>query len=261
MSTKRKNLSAGESLSKLIQGNARFLSGLKSVETLLTRKNITKLATEGQFPFCVVVTSSDSRVPIEYIFDRGLGDVFVIRTFDNGIDSTIAASIEYAVLSFGINLVVVVGHSRLGLVRLTMENETEFSTAESPALQKLVRKGRPLVARARMKEHYFGKIDPGSTEREKIFAQSCELSIATCRQDILRESPLLADKIKKNELALVTALYDMDCGKMNFRYDRKLAIELENSILHSEETRNYAKIIDEIVEKHSRRKKRSTNTG
>jgi carbonic anhydrase len=252
---KRLNLKAEDALKLLIQGNARFVSGLKSVETLLSSRNITKLANEGQFPFCIVITSADSRIPIEYVFDRGLGDLFVIRNFDNSIDSAVAASVEYAVMNFGIKLVIVMSHTRSGLVRLTLENEREFTTAETTELQMLVRKTRPIIARARIKERVFGNIDSKTPEREKVFEQACRLSVVNSRHDLLAQSPFLSEKVESHELTIVSGLYNMDLGKIHFKFSEKMASKIVTAVLNSDEAKTYAQTIDEVIEAASRKKR------
>ena len=79
------------------------------------------LLSVGQSPRVVIFSCSDSRVPVEMVFDLGLGDAFVIRTAGQIIDSSIIASVEYAIEKFDVNLLVVMGHESCGAVRATME--------------------------------------------------------------------------------------------------------------------------------------------
>ncbi|MEZ2122911.1 MULTISPECIES: carbonic anhydrase [unclassified Corynebacterium] len=102
----------------LIEGNRRFMnfSVERPNQDALRRSQLT----HGQEPLAVVLACSDSRVPVELIFDQGLGDVFVIRTAGEIIDLAVLGSLEYAVESLHVPLVVVLGHESCGAVAATM---------------------------------------------------------------------------------------------------------------------------------------------
>ena len=87
------------------------------------RRNLT--AVKGQYPYAVVVTCSDSRVVPEFIFNAGIGDLFVIRTAGNTVDNCSLGSIEYAVGHLGVRLVVVMGHTHCGAVKAAIAGRHE----------------------------------------------------------------------------------------------------------------------------------------
>lgn len=109
-------------LGKLQYGNELFAKG-----TLLSQKvdELTRyqLESEGQHPFAVVVSCSDSRVPPELIFNRGLGELFVVRVAGNIVNTENLASIEYAVEHLKTPLIVVLGHTQCGAVKATVEGK------------------------------------------------------------------------------------------------------------------------------------------
>jgi len=108
------NLSAEDALNRLMDGNARYISGeLEHPNTSIARRD--SLAS-GQAPFAVIVTCADSRVVPELMFDQGLGDLFVIRVAGNIVDDAVIGSIEYAVAHLGVNLVMMLGHQSCGAV-------------------------------------------------------------------------------------------------------------------------------------------------
>lgn len=109
------NVSASEALQKLKDGNARYLEASSNPGDIsqLIRK---KTCEEGQSPYAVVVTCSDSRVIPESIFSAGIGELFVIRVAGNVMDRHQLGSVEYAADHLGTNLVVVLGHSHCGAV-------------------------------------------------------------------------------------------------------------------------------------------------
>lgn len=109
------NVSATEAIQKLKEGNARYLDASSNPGDIskLIRK---KTCEEGQSPYAIVVTCSDSRVIPESIFSAGIGELFVIRVAGNVIDNHQLGSIEYAADHLGTNLVVVLGHTHCGAV-------------------------------------------------------------------------------------------------------------------------------------------------
>lgn len=103
----------------LIEGNQRFVADMYTVPQIGQDRRI-KL-TDGQHPFAVIVSCSDSRVPPEIIFNQGLGDLFVVRVAGNVLDSLELGSVEYAVEHLGTKLIVVLGHEKCGAVKATVD--------------------------------------------------------------------------------------------------------------------------------------------
>src|SRR6476620_6347143 len=111
------SLSPEESLKRLVEGNHRFRDG---GGTSLARTWSRELATEAQRPFAIVLGCSDSRTPVEILFDQGFGDLFVVRIAGNIVAPSVIGSIEFAASEFGSQLVVVMGHTRCGAVGATV---------------------------------------------------------------------------------------------------------------------------------------------
>ena len=103
-------ISASDALHRLRQGNQRFVSGVRSVEAMLSHTKRGELAS-GQEPFAIILGCSDSRVPAEIVFDQGLGDLFVIRVAGNIVAPSQIGSVEFAAAQFKTRLVVVMGHA------------------------------------------------------------------------------------------------------------------------------------------------------
>ena len=124
---------AEEALKKLKDGNTRYLTAKQS-EGDISAALREKTCAEGQTPYAIVVTCSDSRVIPESIFSAGIGDIFVIRVAGNVIDNHQLGSIEYAAEHLGSRLVVVMGHSHCGAVGAAISDDPEgyikFITAE-----------------------------------------------------------------------------------------------------------------------------------
>ncbi|MCQ3034605.1 MAG: carbonic anhydrase [Bacilli bacterium] len=178
-----KNLSADEALSKLLKGNEEYLNSNKFSGDVsnLKREDTFK---NGQHPFALVITCSDSRVIPEAIFNQGIGQIFVIRIAGNIVDEYALGSIEYGVEHLGINLVMVLGHTNCGAVGAALEEETPTGPIGS------------LV-----KEIRFNIKD----EKDPTKA-----SIANVRGSI---NKIIASKVAGNA-KVIGAIYDIDCGKV-----------------------------------------------
>lgn len=203
--TKKKNLSAKEALTRLREGNQRFTSDLRSLESLLSHTRRSELA-DGQTPFAVILGCSDSRVPAETVFDQGLGDLFVIRVAGNIVAPSQVGSIEFAAEHFGTRLVIVLGHSHCGAVDATISQLENPGPSASVGLQSIVDRVRPSVETL---------ISAGLS--------GCELSEAAVKANVrssvdkLRHgSVLLENLIDEDGLVIIGAEYDLSTGKVEF---------------------------------------------
>ena len=114
------SISPDEALQRLMDGNKRYVENKMTTSSRCDAASRTALA-HSQKPYAVVLTCSDSRVPPEIIFDKGLGEIFVIRVAGNVPDPVVLGSIEYAVEHLGSPLIMVLGHERCGAVKATVE--------------------------------------------------------------------------------------------------------------------------------------------
>src|SRR2546421_4185820 len=137
-------ISAREALERLREGNRRFVSDVRSRDTLTSQMRRNEVAT-GQEPFAIILGCSDSRVPAEIVFDQGLGDLFVIRVAGNIVASSQVGSVEFAASHFGTRLVVVLGHSQCGAILATLEELQQPSERQSRNLRAIVDRIRPSV--------------------------------------------------------------------------------------------------------------------
>ena len=137
-------ISAREALERLREGNRRFVSGVQNRDRLASQTRRSELV-GGQEPFAVILGCSDSRVPVEIVFDQDLGDLFVIRVAGNIVASSQIGSVEFAAERFGTRLVVVLGHSQCGAVRATVEELRRPTKSQSPNLGSIVYRIRPAV--------------------------------------------------------------------------------------------------------------------
>src|SRR6201996_4678511 len=135
---------AQQALSLLREGNARFVSNTSQRDTFAS--GIRRIAlTLGQAPFAAILGCSDSRVPVEIVFDQGLGDLFVIRVAGNIVAPSQIGSVEFAAEQFGTRLVVVLGHSKCGVIQATVEQLTGPTGIWSRNVSSIVNRVKPSV--------------------------------------------------------------------------------------------------------------------
>ena len=195
-------------LKLLKEGNQRF-KDFKLEHPNLDRKRRDYLANENvkQKPFAVIFACTDSRVPPELVFDRGLGDLFIIRTAGQVLDSAALGTIEYGVAYLGAPLIVVLGHKGCGAVSATIEATKEPGSAAEGYQASLVNGIRPAVERARRRG---GRPD-------QLLENAVRENIALGVEQ-LKTSKVLADAVRrdKDKLRIVGAYYDLSSGAVDF---------------------------------------------
>jgi carbonic anhydrase len=197
-----KGVSPDTALRYLKNGNTRYLkNNLRSDGQGQARRNETASA---QQPHTIVLSCSDSRVPPELIFDQKLGEIFVVRTAGESLDSMAIASIEYAVEHLGPQLVVVMGHSSCGAVKAAFETLKSKSSAGSPHLDKLVADIQPRIA---------SKIEKGSSPK---FVEESSMNAVGVAKDLAERSQILKTALAAGKLKIVPALYSLDDGRVSF---------------------------------------------
>ena len=197
---------AREALSRLQEGNRRFVSGVRSLDALASHTRRSALATQ-QWPFAIVLGCSDSRVPAELVFDQGLGDLFVIRVAGNIVAPSQVGSVEFAASRFGTRLVVVLGHTQCGAVMATLE-EARSRTNHSPNVRSIVNRIRPSVETL---------LAAGRSLDDGVLLQQAVRANVRASADHLRHgSALLEELIADGGLLVVGAEYSLETGEVDF---------------------------------------------
>jgi carbonic anhydrase len=186
---------ADEALQRLLEGNQRYVSNGTVGPNQGERRRVELV--QGQYPFATILDCADSRVPPELVFDRGLGDLFVIRTAGQVIDSAVLGSIEYGAAELGIPLILVLGHEQCGAVIATIEALEHHAEGEG-SIGALVTAITPAVEQVRDQ--------PGDLLQNAIRA-NVELEV-----ERLRESPILAELSEMGKLKIVGGIYDLESG-------------------------------------------------
>lgn len=191
--------SADESMQLLIEGNDRFTSG-KTLEKDISDTRKENLVTDGQTPFAVIVTCSDSRLPPELLYDQALGDLFVIRLAGNIVDPVAIGSVEYGVGVLGSPLLVVLGHTKCGAVMATVDGK-----AVPGSIGSIVAKIQPAVEKARA---------TGATG-DDLIELAADLNIEAVIAE-LETSPIVKSLVDEGKLTVISAKYHMHNGEVMF---------------------------------------------
>lgn len=198
---------AEEALARLREGNRRFVADERRDETLENRAHRKDLA-DGQEPFAVILGCSDSRVPVEIVFDQGLGDLFVIRVAGNIVAPSQIGSVEFAAEQFGTRLVVIMGHTRCGAIAATLEALIQPATTHSRNLQSIVGRIAPAVEALLANGPY--------QDAEDLARKAGRANIRAAVEHLLHGSPMIEDLVQREGLLVVGAEYSLETGRVEF---------------------------------------------
>lgn len=184
-----------------IEGNKRFHSGVKTVRD---HSEQIRKAVPGQFPKAVVLSCLDSRVPVEDVFDQGLGDIFVGRVAGNFVNEDLLGSMEFACKVVGAKLILVMGHQHCGAVKgaiddVKLGNITAMLAKIKPAVQ--------------MSQDFAGE---KTSKNDEFVEHVSENNVKYAMQQIREKSPILKEMENKGEIKIVGAFYRLTDGTLEF---------------------------------------------
>ena len=160
----------------------------------------------GQFPFAVILSCIDSRVPTEIIFDQGIGNLFNARIAGNLVNEDILGSMEFACKLAGTKLVVVLGHTACGAVKGACDD------AKLGNLTTMLAKIKPAVNAVTSPADASLRNSSNSDFVDNVSAKNVQMSIAR----ILKESEVLAEMAKNGEIKIIGGMYDINTGAVDF---------------------------------------------
>ena len=198
---------AAEALQRLRDGNGRFVSNVRSHDSLGSEARRAEVAA-GQEPFAIILGCSDSRVPAEIVFDQGLGDLFVIRVAGNIVAPSQVGSVEFAAERYGTRLVVVLGHSQCGAILATIDELKRPTVNQSRNLHSIVDRVRPAVEPLLQTDL---RRQPDDLVRHAVRA-NVRSSVGHLRHG----SQILEQLIEKDNLIVVGAEYSLETGVVDF---------------------------------------------
>jgi carbonic anhydrase len=163
-----------------------------------------RAAVSGQYPSAVILSCLDSRIPVEDVFNKGIGDLFVARVAGNIVNEDILGSMEYGCKVSGAKLIVVIGHTECGAIKSAIDN------VKLGNITALLSKIKPAVDST---QSFSGeKISKNKDYFDAVCKKNVQLTIA----NITQRSEILRDMKQKSAIKIVGAIYDMATGKVTF---------------------------------------------
>lgn len=200
------NMSPDEIIGRLKKGNENFVSNN------LTQRDHSSQRREamiGQYPKAIVLSCVDSRVPVEDVFDLGIGDIFVARVAGNIENADIVGSMEFATAVAGSKIVIVMGHTSCGAVKHAIDN-TDAASMEMNSLQNLLNEIKPSIAITEKNGEVSSKNVPFTNS---VITNNAIKTV----EDIRKASPKMAALEKEGKIKIVAAVYNMSSGKVEFK--------------------------------------------
>ena len=184
-----------------IEGNKRFHSGVKTVRD---HSEQIRKAVPGQFPKAVVLSCLDSRVPVEDVFDQGLGDIFVGRVAGNFVNEDLLGSMEFACKVAGAKLILVMGHQHCGAVK---------SAIDDVKLGNITAMLAKIKSAVHMSQDFAGE---KTSKNDEFVEHVSENNVKYAMQQIREKSPILKEMENKGEIKIVGAFYRLTDGTLEF---------------------------------------------
>ncbi|WP_291426809.1 carbonic anhydrase [Deinococcus sp.] len=190
-----------DAIRALQDGNARFFSGEAGRPELGANERRAQIM--GQTPFAAILACSDSRVPVELVFDQGFGQLFVVRVAGNVVGESGLGTLEYAIRHLDVHLIVVMGHEGCGAVASALLSPEQIAL-EPENLQKIIARIRPSVERlppirdkkARMREAVINNV------RRQV--------------NILREQKVIMEAEASGQIRVIGGFYEIGSGAVDF---------------------------------------------
>jgi carbonic anhydrase len=194
-------LSPGQVLESLKAGNDRFV---RSNLTARDHSEQIRQSAESQFPKAIILSCIDSRVPVEDVFDKGIGDIFVARVPGNFVNDDILGSMEFATKVMGAKLILVLGHENCEAIHAAIDG------ANLGHITQMLENIKPAINISTVAE------GPRSSQNRLLVHEISENNVRIAMEKIAKESPLLLEMVDKGEIDIQGAVYDMDTGVVNF---------------------------------------------
>ena len=194
-------LSPSQVIEILRAGNERFV---RSDLTARDHSMQIRESVEAQYPKAIVLSCVDSRVPVEDVFDKGIGDIFVARIAGNFINDDILGSMEFATKVAGAKLILVLGHENCGAIHAAIDG------AELGNITNMLKNIQPAVAMSNISE------GPRTSANRLLVHEVSENNVRNALEKIVSDSPILKEMLDKGQIDIKGAVYDMDTGVVNF---------------------------------------------
>ncbi len=184
----------------LKEGNARFAAGNPQYPHQNAERRSSTVA-NGQEPFATILACSDSRDPVELIFDRGVGDLFVVRVAGNIAGISELATIEYGVGHLNTPLLIVMGHSKCGAVTAVVKGAELHGH-----LVALAEKIKPAAERVKIE----------TTNPDEAVPKAIQANVWQTIEDVIKQSDVVREKLAAGKVSILGAVYDLEHGTVNW---------------------------------------------
>jgi carbonic anhydrase len=200
----RDKMTPQQALDVLIEGNHRFSNNLTTNKDM---HNLVMMTKDRQHPFTSVLSCSDSRAPVEMVFDQALGDIFSVRLAGNIASDKAIGSLEFSTKYLGSKLVVVLGHSDCGAVKAACDNFREGHIGE------IINMIRPAVRKEKTIE------ESRNSTNINFLNKVCEINVRMQIEEIIHSSDIVQDMLSDKQIGVVGGIYDLTTGEVNFLPD------------------------------------------
>ncbi|ABF46487.1 MULTISPECIES: carbonic anhydrase [Deinococcus] len=195
-----------DAIQALIDGNARFFSGKATRPEADANQRRAQIM--GQTPFAAVLACSDSRVPVEIVFDQGLGDLFVVRVAGNVVGESVLGTLEYATEHLHVHLIVVMGHEGCGAVAAALLPEEQLER-EPEHLRHLIARIQPCVQ----------SLPPIRDKKARM--REAVLNNVRYQVQNLRQQPVIQAAEARGQIRVIGAFYEIGSGAVDFLIDEE----------------------------------------
>lgn len=200
-SESQEKLTPDQILQNLKEGNERFVNNNLTPRDYKTQ---VKATAEGQYPEAVIISCIDSRVPVEHVFDKGVGDIFVARVAGNFVNEDILGSTEFGTAVAGSKVVVIMGHKSCGAVKAAIDN------VEMGNITTMLDKIKPAVE---MTANFEGD---RSTSNEEFVTEVVKNNVRHTMKEMRKKSPIIAELERNGDVVIAGAFYDLETGRVTF---------------------------------------------
>ena len=193
-----------QALDILIEGNHRFVNNRSALREYSNIVDMTKLEPH---PFASFLSCSDSRAPVELLFDQALGDIFSVRLAGNIASDKAVGSLEFSSKYLGSKLIVVMGHSSCGAVKAACDDFREGHIGE------IINLIKPSIRHEKTITH------ERNSKNEAFVEKICTLNVKYQIDQIVRMSDIIEDMLNSHSIGIVGGVYDLKTGVVNFLED------------------------------------------
>ncbi|MEP0263268.1 carbonic anhydrase family protein [Dokdonia sp.] len=203
----QKNMTPQSTIERLREGNNRYVKNKQVQRDYSDQRDITK---GGQYPYAVVLSCIDSRVPVETVFDQGIGDIFSARVAGNVVSPDITASIEYGCKVAGSKLVLVLGHTSCGAVKTAIQDANATNPLQLGSIRSLLDGIKPSVHAVHTNEE-----DERTYTNEDFFRAVVDKNVELTIKNLRNDSPILKEMEDNGDIKIIGAVYNVSTGKVN----------------------------------------------